>query len=109
MLKSHRDIPLVMTEPNSQGPLLTVENYVKWYDIYIVFPDGRIQKVPYELFWEGKGTGWHDHVPNPKACQMVAEKLNAEWDECSFEMIVGRYMMEVVTDKWEQILAEIIQ
>lgn len=106
MLKSPRDLPLVLSQPDPMGPLLTVENYCKWYDIYIVFPDGRIEKVPYDLFWLGPGTGWNDHVPNPKACQAVAKELNAEWDGCSLEMIVGRYMLQVAKDKWEAMLKE---
>lgn len=104
MLKSHRDIPLVLQEAPSPNPLLTVENYCKWYDVFIVFPDGRVEIVDYNLFWDGPGTGWHDHVPNPKACLGVAAKLNVEWHGESFEMIVGRYMLEVQEDKFKKLL-----
>ena len=42
MYLSERGHTLVYWSPPSEVPVLTVENYVKWYGLYLVHPDGRV-------------------------------------------------------------------
>lgn len=98
---SDRDMPLVYCWSNPETPVITVENYCKWYTIHVVMPDGSVEcpDLPY-----GDGDlWWHDHVPSPDFCKHAAEALvalsskyaNAHWDTQSLEMVMGRYYREV--------------
>jgi len=80
-------------------PTITVENYCKWYTLYVVHPDNRVEL----LFFPGydnqedvpeSGVGFIDHVPNPKAVSKMAKRLGYDIDERSYECMVGRWFME---------------
>ncbi len=114
--------PLVYTgDPPTQWPILTMVNYMKWYTFYLVNPNGTIRAVDYQE-WEpvenstwappptcdidqyedlsypdGQFHTWSDHVPNPAQLERIAAQLGAQWDDCSREMIIGRYQREVLT------------
>jgi hypothetical protein len=86
--QSPRGIPLVAQAPGRIG-VLTVENYLKWYTLYLIQPDGSVEPVPFPE------EGHTDHVPHPDAVAALAEEKG--WIVCSesMEMIIGRYMQEV--------------
>ncbi|MFO5742282.1 hypothetical protein ACLBPW_29705, partial [Klebsiella pneumoniae] len=48
-------------------PVVTIENYCKWYGLNIVYPDGRVEWVDTDLLAEIKreskysGRGGHNH------------------------------------------------
>lgn len=90
---SARNIPLVFIEAKSTFPILTVENYCKWYDVYLVQPDGKVEVVRDPEF---AVNAWSDHVPRIKECLELADRLGAIWCENSLDMIVGRYQREIV-------------
>lgn len=104
---SERGIPLVFhgNPPDEGSMILTVENYLKWYHIYRIMPDGSVlacavnsETVSRKMGYGG--TTWSDHVPHPQYCvwlmKWMRETFNCQVDWCSesFEMIVGRYMIE---------------
>lgn len=102
---SQRAIPLVYTGKPGEKPILTVENYCKWYTLYAVFPDGRVRPVDYSEYGElelkseahgGVSHLWSDHIPYPPSCEKIAEHLGMDWDDQSLEMIHGRYQLEKV-------------
>jgi len=94
MYLSNRGHPLVHCTPPIAIPVLTVENYVKWYTLHVVHPDGRVQEVDFPTE-SPAGSAFMDHVPNPVACQKLAADKGWLWDENSLDMIWGRWRREV--------------
>lgn len=78
-------------------PVLTVEVYCKWYDLFIVHPSGRIEGVPFPD--EGKhgvsGPPYVDHVPNPRHVVHWARREGVTVDDLSLEIMIGRWELEV--------------
>ena len=99
---SERGFPLIYWGPPPEGSgVLTVENYMKWYAIYAVMPDGTSRKVDHSEYADaerGKDGShtWSDHIPNPHMLDKIAAHLKMDWDEDSYDMIVGRYQREVM-------------
>jgi hypothetical protein len=87
---SDRGFPLVFTGVLRQGSssVLTVENYLKWYSLYLVEPDGSVRVIEFP-------DEFCDHVPYPASVQKLANDNG--WFMCSesMEMIVGRFVLEV--------------
>lgn len=102
---SDRDLPLVYVgPPPNHGYVLTVENYIKWYTIYRVDPEGKVTPLPHEQHFypdgyeppEGESdVAWGDHVPHPDYCRWLA-RTNTEYEWCleSLDMIAGRIYWE---------------
>jgi hypothetical protein len=95
---SDRNIPLVYQFNKSiSEPVLTVENYPKWYNLYLVNPDRSVIKVEFDAlqdFTPKNESSYEDHVPNPHAVTKYAVKLGYDLDEQSYEMMVGRWIIE---------------
>lgn len=92
---SDRELPLVFYwqgDYRPDVPMLTVENYCKWYDVYLVHSDGRVEKVDVEM--------WDHRVP-PHEVKRLSSLY--EWDEQSLEMIVGRFWQEHFDRSFENI------
>ena len=87
---SDRGIPLVFNRVlDSTGtPVLTVENYLKWYTLYLINPDASVVSICFP------DNGYCDHVPYPSAVEILAEENGWYLCEESMAMIVGRYYME---------------
>ncbi len=89
---STRGHPLVYTGPlpePGRPSILTIENYCKWYELWLVTPSG-VEKVAYD------GTiTWFDHVPSPAHVQEFAEQHGYEMDLEAIEFIAGRFVLEV--------------
>lgn len=94
---SARNLPLVAQTPGDV-PVLTVENYCKWYTLHLLHPDGRVEPVSYgvlEGFCDGEEqTPYVDHVPNPVLVERLCAAMGWELDEQSHEMMIGRWIME---------------
>ena len=96
MYLSDRGQPLVYVGSPQDLPVLTVENYVKWYTLHVVHPGGRVKAVNFpQASPPGGGSAFVDHAPNPLACQQLAAKRGWVWDENSLDMIWGRWRREV--------------
>lgn len=96
---SPRDHLLVWTELANQQelrqmPVLTVENYCKWYELFVVNVDGSIKSIDFGQLDDGEGTPYCDHAPNPVKVMYLAKRLGLHLDEQAFEMIIGRWEME---------------
>lgn len=99
MPHSDRGTSLVITNQRERTrPLLTVEFYVKWYTLCLVFQDGSVKTVGYdelEPYTPNNEAAYVDHVPNPSSVKNFAEKKNYDLDELAYELIVGRWAIEV--------------
>ncbi len=101
---SERGIPLIHYRDHAESfshvhSTLTVENYCKWYELYWINPDGKVEKVDcswYEEFrtFTGK-TAWADHVPNPEMLDFSADSVGASVCPESREMVIGRWETEI--------------
>lgn len=94
--RSDRDIPLITQDVGSK-PMLTVENYIKWYELYVITPDGEVKDV-YETSSEEIRNliidGWRDHCIDPQIFHKVATKLGATYDIATFESVCRRYQTD---------------
>lgn len=96
---SDRDIPLMDRVPNEKA-ILTMENYCKWYCFYLIHPGGKVEAVSAErgvelvaekYGFEGRG----DHAYHPMTLVLLAEEMGVDWGQQAFELMLGRWMMEV--------------
>jgi hypothetical protein len=78
-------------------PLITVENYCKWYSMYLLHPDGTVAKVPAEL---ENNDLFCDHVWHPSSFVKTAKEHGWLYDEKAMEMIGGRWQHEIQEEKW---------
>lgn len=98
---SDRGIPLVYNHAPQDKPVLTVENYLKWYAFYLVMPNGSVEVLPYDRYRHLEGVEglpylWGDHVPHPAAYDRICEEL-AFYSDCnSADMITGRHVNDVL-------------
>jgi hypothetical protein len=98
-LISYRNIQLIWAATALPGtPTLTVEMWIKWYDLQLVHPDGRIERVLYPENLDGESS-FIDHVPNPKAVVKFAKEKGYEIDELALQAIKGRWAEE--HEQWE--------
>jgi len=44
---SNRNLPLIYYGEPSEKPVITVENYLKWYDLYLVLPTGSVERISF--------------------------------------------------------------
>lgn len=98
---SNRKFPLIFQGELGSDPIITMENYCKWYDIYVVFPDGSVKTIDLNkldietLGMEKDGaSSILDHAFHPMLIQRVAQELCYVIDPVSFETIIGRWELE---------------
>jgi hypothetical protein len=100
---SERGISLVYQglQASLKHKILTVESYIKWYDIYTVDPQGNVEVLPYKYIEAydaafPEQSAWADHIPSLQFCKFLVTQYQDEfeWDIPSYEMIVGRMMVE---------------
>ena len=100
---SRRGIPLVYAGDPARVPVLTVENYSKWYGLCLVMPDGSVLEVSFgelqDLADAARVSPFVDHVPNATLVPALAEVRGWSLDSCSYEMMVGRWECEVVNSR----------
>jgi len=89
---SERGIPLVYWGQPPNKPTITVENYMKWYTLYVIKPNGEVTQLnTHDYDFDG---GWGDHIPHPQLVLDVAKKLDMEVDDNALDMVAGRYARE---------------
>jgi len=91
---SDRGFPLIFTGSCVKGKIvLTVENYLKWYSIYGVTESGEVIKINVEL--------WDHRIPPDEVSRL--SKINGYiFDECSLEVIIGRWHLESYEEESEK-------
>jgi hypothetical protein len=93
--KSDRGFPLMFQgEPRPDGKsVLTMEDYLKWYDIYCVTPHGKVHRLPWEAKsgYYGGPSRWTQHCPTPEYCRwLVTNNPEYAWDDASLAEIEDR-------------------
>lgn len=83
---SPRGEQLVFIGEPMDVPVITVENYTKWYTLFTIQPDGKVEPLIID--------GWIDHNPIPVEVYKYAQQANMFVDEQSMEMIIGRFVQE---------------
>jgi len=104
---SDRGIPLVYTGKTPKVAVVTCENYLKWYGLDVVCPDGVVRKlhdahpdfncIDQEVERAAVNPCWCDHTFHPGYVREIAEKLGFAVDEQALEMIAGRWAIETLS------------
>lgn len=93
-MNSPRGLPLSYVEGEElDAPLITVEIYPKWYELFVIHPDGGIEALLFHELDDGEGTTYVDHCPNPRKVEAYAEKHGMYVDEIALELIAGRWVL----------------
>lgn len=98
---SSRGIPLLCQSPSGIGkPIVTMENYCKWYGIDILHPDGSVthgcpdlmDKIDREFGHKLMG----DHNYHPRLLEELAKRIGGIVDWRAVEMAGGRWVSEIM-------------
>lgn len=96
---SGRGIPLLCQSPSS-FPIVTLENYCKWYGLEILHPDGRVESVDPDIISECCDRVNFiltvDHNFHPRLINEVAKLIGGEADWRAIEMAGGRWVSEIM-------------
>jgi hypothetical protein len=102
---SNRGLPLVYSGMPCDVPVITVENYMKWYELHLVNPDYSVtvfDHIAYhyhELSREFSGvTLVGDHMWNPSYVMELAIRTGYILCNESIEMITGRWVRDHLDD-----------
>jgi len=90
---SERGLPLIYTGPIVDYPVLTAELHVKWYNLYLMNPNGTIETIDPSL--EDREVEYVDNVWDPLSLRKWCDKNNIEIDELFYEILVGRWEAEI--------------
>lgn len=94
VFRSDRGFPLMYQEV-STTPVITLENYDKWYNIFVIQPDGTVEIVNPGLIDElNDGTLWVDHTFHPKLLLLIAKHYGGQVPPTTLEIAAGRWVME---------------
>ena len=85
---SERGKQLIYIGSPADKPIITIENYTKWYNLYKVDTDGTVTKITDDI------PDWLDHCPIPNSVLTYAKEKNWYIDEQSMEIIIGRLIKE---------------
>jgi hypothetical protein len=106
LYKSERDIPLVYHYGPCDVPIFTVENYLKWYTLQVVRPDGSVctpddldrgdemEREAVRIVARYGESAEGNHVFNPRYVVTLAGLLGCVVCDESMEMIIGRWERE---------------
>lgn len=94
--ESKRGIPLFFAtgSQNCGIPVVTVETYCIWYDLYLVFPSGMVAIIEYDNLEKFVDTPYIDHTPNPLAVRCLAEENG---------FVVDKDAWQAMVDQWEEV------
>lgn len=94
---SDRLMPLLYWGPPPEVPTLTMEAYQKWYEMFLIHPDGSVSKVEFDQLYEvcGYMTPHIDHVPNPQVVVTLCNKRDWIMHALAHEVMVGRWNQEI--------------
>lgn len=98
---SWRGIPLLCQSPSTFGkPIVTLENYCKWYGLEILHPDGRVESVDPGILDECcdrvEGVLMGDHNYHPRLINEVAKHIGGIACHRAVEMAGGRWVAEIM-------------
>lgn len=89
-------MPLLYWGPPPDVPTLTMEAYQKWYEMFLVKPDGGVKKVEFDALLdtaicESTESPWHDHAPNPEVVRKLCESRGWWFHELAEEVMKSRF------------------
>ncbi len=98
---SERNIPLFTQEVDAfKRPIVTMENYCKWYGVYILHPDGSVEGVDPGLMADiqsqDNGCLFGDHNYHPRLLNKLAKRINGAVDSIALEVVTGRWVAEIM-------------
>lgn len=98
MYLSKRNIPLLYVGDPVDVPIITMENYTKWYGIYLVMPDGSVELVKPDLMMVAAESlpflPFGDHLYHPQLLIQLRRDHGWEVDERAIETAGGRWVRE---------------
>lgn len=91
---SGRGFTLLQQEP-CLIPVITLELYEKWYNVFVLHPDGTVLEVPPHLVMKANGSDclWIGHEYHPELLQRLAEIYCGCTHAAALEMTAGRWIM----------------
>lgn len=94
---SARNLQLLYVGKPVSVPVITLENYTKWYSVHVVMPDGSVKvasvsDIPTEML--PPFAIWSDHCIHPYALELLAKIHGGEVDERAQEVAIGRWILE---------------
>ena len=97
-LYSPRGMPLIWRGGYpSDGVVLTMECYCKWYEMFLVHTD-KIVSVGFTVLFDPRfckeESAICDHAPNPRAVRRYAAANGYHLDNEALEMMIGRWELE---------------
>lgn len=104
-MTSKRHHLLMFGARSADPPVVTVENYCKWYALQVVMPSGAIVEYDFEQLEPYAENYVSDHVPSPLAVVRWARAMGFEVHAESLEMILGRWLLESGESKPKELLA----
>lgn len=95
---SERGIPLVYIGQPRDRPVLTVENYRKWYGFHLVQPDGSVTSLSSDDYYEIQDHDINaisgDHLYSPRLYYRIVAALNLRRCSETIDMLTGRWVSE---------------
>jgi hypothetical protein len=93
---SPRGFQLVYIGDRRTQPIITCENYSKWYDLFVVTLDSSVETLDFSRLESicHDDTPYVDHAPNPIVIMRLAKLIGYSVDEQSYEMMIGRWELE---------------
>jgi hypothetical protein len=99
---SDRGIMLLYVGEPVSVPILTLENYTKWYSVFMIMPDGTVEKIPGNMIThilsKHKDAEISDHCFHPRLLYRLAEYYKGELHERAAEVAAGRWMNEAMQE-----------
>lgn len=98
---SYRNLPLLAQEPDKGGrPIITMENYCKWYGVQLLHPDGTVESIDHDdvlskIERKVGGCLMGDHNFHPTLLVALGKEMNWAVDPLSLEMVTHRWAVEI--------------
>lgn len=97
---SKRNLPLITQYP--VGRMLTAEDYLKWYELYVV--DAETQTVQAVSFDETHLLdGWRDHCIVPASFHALAQALGCTYDSATMAAVCQHFVTNHLDGDWTQL------
>jgi len=94
---SPRGHVLLFTGDPLDVPVVTLESYEKWYEMFVVKPDGTVEAVDVRILEEAQEkdskAAWIDHDFHPRLLYRVAEILRGCTHDVAVEVAAGRWVI----------------